>query len=81
MCLKHIVKEKINQGSKVMGSSVYRTVRGFKAEGLKFPLRMFHGPRKGEVVWTDLKLGRVSYILRNPRYAGAYDLDVNRPTI
>jgi hypothetical protein len=33
---------------------------------------MFHGPRKGEVVWTDLKLGRVSYILRNPRYAGAY---------
>jgi len=33
---------------------------------------MYQGPRKGEVVWTDLKLGRVSYILRNPRYTGAY---------
>ncbi len=47
--------------------SVYRTVRAFKAEGLKFPLRMFHGPRKGEVMWTELKVSRVSYILHNPR--------------
>lgn len=52
--------------------SVFRTVKAFKAQGLKFPLRLFQGPRKGDVIWTDLKLGRVSYILRNPRYAGAY---------
>lgn len=52
--------------------SVYRTVRSFKDEGLKFPLRIYQGPRKGEVIWSDLKLGRVSYILRNPRYTGAY---------
>jgi len=52
--------------------SVFRTVRSFMDGGLKFPARMYQGPRKGEVIWTDLKLGRVSHILRNPRYTGAY---------
>ncbi len=52
--------------------SAFRTVQSFKNEGLKFPIRMHQGPRKGEVIWTDLKIGRVSYILRNPRYTGAY---------
>lgn len=52
--------------------SIFRTVQSFKKEGLKFPSRLFQGPRKGEVIWSDLKLGRVSYILNNPRYAGAY---------
>jgi len=52
--------------------SAYRTVRAFKADGLKFPLQMFHGPRKGEVILTELKVSRVSHILHNPRYIGAY---------
>jgi len=52
--------------------SAFRTVRAFKQEGLKFPTRMYQGPRKGDVIWSDLKLGRVSDILRNPRYTGAY---------
>jgi DNA invertase Pin-like site-specific DNA recombinase len=52
--------------------SVFRTVRAFKTEGLRFPSRMYQGPRKGEVIWLDLNLSRVSFILRNPRYAGAY---------
>lgn len=52
--------------------SVFRTVRAFKTEGLQFPSRMYQGPRKGEVIWSDLKLSRVVYILRNPQYTGAY---------
>jgi DNA invertase Pin-like site-specific DNA recombinase len=52
--------------------SAFRTARAFKKEGLRFPSRMYSGPRKGEVIWSDLNIGRVSYILRNPQYAGAY---------
>jgi len=52
--------------------TVFKTVRSFLEEGLKFPNRMHHGPRKGELVWTNLKVSRVNHILHNPRYAGAY---------
>ncbi len=52
--------------------TVFKTVRVFRDEGLKFPQRVYHGPRKGEVVWGELKVSRVAYILHNPRYAGAY---------
>ena len=52
--------------------TVFRTVRTFRDEGIKFPNRMHHGPSKGDVVWTNLKVSRVNHILHNPRYAGAY---------
>lgn len=52
--------------------TVFRTVKTFHKEGIKFPNRMHHGPSKGEVVWTDLKISRVNHILHNPRYTGAY---------
>ena len=52
--------------------TVFRTVRTFRDEGIKFPNRMHHGPSKGDVVWTSLKVSRVNHILHNPRYAGAY---------
>jgi DNA invertase Pin-like site-specific DNA recombinase len=52
--------------------TVVQTVRVFREGGLKFPQRLYHGPRKGEVVWGDLKVSRANYILHNPRYAGAY---------
>ncbi len=52
--------------------TVFRTVKTFHKEGIKFPNRMHHGLLKGDVVWTDLKVSRVNYILHNPRYIGAY---------
>ncbi|MBW1669496.1 MAG: recombinase family protein [Deltaproteobacteria bacterium] len=52
--------------------TVFRTVRTFRDEGIKFPNRMHHGPSKGDVVWTSLKVSRVNHILHNPRYTGAY---------
>lgn len=52
--------------------SVFRTVRAFKTQDLRFPSRVYQGPRKGEVIWPDLTLSRVCFILRNPRYTGAY---------
>ena len=52
--------------------TVFGTVRTFRKEGIKFPNRMHHGPLKGDVVWTSLKVSRVNHILHNPRYAGAY---------
>ena len=52
--------------------TVVKTVRVFREGGLKFPQRVYHGPRKGEVVWGELKVSRANYILHNPRYAGAY---------
>jgi len=52
--------------------SVSATVREFHAQGLKFPGRPVCGPRKGQLVWGSLELSRARYVLRNPRYAGAY---------
>ncbi len=52
--------------------TVFRTVKTFHKEGIKFPNRMHHGPLKGDVVWTDLKVSRVNHILHNPRYTGTY---------
>ncbi|MBW2046806.1 MAG: recombinase family protein, partial [Deltaproteobacteria bacterium] len=46
--------------------TVFRTVRTFRDEGIKFPNRMHHGPSKGDVVWTSLKVSRVNHILHNP---------------
>ncbi len=51
------------------GSAV---VQKFNKESIKFPKRMFSGPRKGEIVFGDLTGTRAYQVLRNPRYAGAY---------
>jgi DNA invertase Pin-like site-specific DNA recombinase len=52
--------------------STLATVRAFDQQGLKFPIRSMRGLRPGELVWADLTRDRVCYILRNPRYAGAF---------
>ena len=52
--------------------SIFRTVKAFRAEGLKFPVRLYHGPRKGKILWTELTVSKTGYMLHNPRYAGAY---------
>ncbi|MCP5038531.1 MAG: recombinase family protein, partial [Rhodobacteraceae bacterium] len=52
--------------------TVQATVRAFGSQGLKFPRRMHHGPRKGELLWGVLSRGRAVDVLHNPRYAGAY---------
>jgi DNA invertase Pin-like site-specific DNA recombinase len=44
----------------------------FNKEGIKFPKRMFSGPRKKEIVFGKLTAKRAYQVLRNPRYAGAY---------
>ena len=48
------------------------TVRHFRRENLLFPKRPSAGPQKGQLVWTPLSVARVSTILHNPFYAGAY---------
>jgi DNA invertase Pin-like site-specific DNA recombinase len=52
--------------------SAHRTVSYFRDQGLKFPLRLHSGPRKGEIVWRGLSRSRVMEVLHNPCYAGAY---------
>jgi DNA invertase Pin-like site-specific DNA recombinase len=48
------------------------TVKHFKKQGLTFPKRMFHGPKKGDIIFGPLTPSRANQILHNPRYAGAY---------
>jgi DNA invertase Pin-like site-specific DNA recombinase len=59
------------------------TVRAFEEEGLRFPTRPAHGPRKGEVVWQQLRYSRALQVLNNVRYAGAYAYGrtSTRPTV
>ncbi len=52
--------------------SVSATVREFRVQGWKFPVRPACGPHQGELLWGGLKRTRARYILRNPRFAGAY---------
>ena len=52
--------------------TIYRTMRTFREQSLKFPKRMHFGPCKGETVWCALTLSRAAEILHNPRYAGAF---------
>ncbi|MBN1460899.1 MAG: recombinase family protein [Armatimonadetes bacterium] len=52
--------------------SAHSTVKAFREEGLTFPRRIRHGPCKGTVVWKPLTDGRVTEVLHNPRYAGAF---------
>jgi len=52
--------------------SATATVKRFREEGLAFPRRYWHGPRKGEVVWGPLDHPRALWVLHHPRYAGAF---------
>ncbi len=52
--------------------SARAVVKAFAAEGLRFPLRIRTGARKGELAWTPLLHWRVLRVLHNPRYAGAF---------
>ncbi len=48
------------------------TVRAFQEQGLRFPSRPFYGPRKGEVVWRQLRYSHALDVLHNVRYTGAF---------
>lgn len=61
----------INCGVHVF-SSAHATVREFHNQNWKFPKKIFHGPEKGETLFTPLTDSRVFQILKNPRYAGTY---------
>ena len=52
--------------------SARAVVRHFRQHELRFPTRELRGLRKGELRWQRLPPGRVSAVLHNPLYAGAY---------
>ncbi len=56
---------------KRVGSGI-GVVKAFRREGLHFPRRVWGGPHQGELVWRDLDHHRALWILKSPRYAGAY---------
>lgn len=52
--------------------SAMATVKAFRERKLKFPRRVYRGPRKGEILWGDLEHSRVLWVLHHPRYAGTF---------
>jgi DNA invertase Pin-like site-specific DNA recombinase len=52
--------------------SARMVVKTFAEQGLRFPVRIRTGPRKGDLAWTPLRHHRVLRVLHNPRYAGAF---------
>jgi len=52
--------------------SATATVKAFRAQGLQFPRRIYGGPRRGDVLWTELDHSRALWVLHHPRYAGAF---------
>ena len=52
--------------------SAMATVKAFHQQKLRFPRRITHGARKGEVMWGELAHHRALWLLHHPRYAGAY---------
>lgn len=52
--------------------SAFFTVRVFNEQKLRFPRRIYGGPRTGELVWAPLTHSTALRILHNPRYAGAF---------
>jgi DNA invertase Pin-like site-specific DNA recombinase len=52
--------------------SARAVVRHFRQHELRFPTRELRGPCKDELRWQRLTPGRVSSVLHNPLYAGAY---------
>jgi DNA invertase Pin-like site-specific DNA recombinase len=58
--------------------SILGVVREFRDKQWKFPVRTQKGRRPGDLEWGELSRNRVSSVLRNPRYAGAYAYGQNR---
>jgi len=58
--------------------SASATVKAFRAEGLKFPHRVYRGPQKGELLWVELEHSRALWVLHHPRYAGAFSFGRSR---
>jgi len=58
--------------------SATATVKAFHRQELRFPLRPWKGPRKGELLWGPLTHARALTVLHNPRYAGAFVFGRNR---
>jgi DNA invertase Pin-like site-specific DNA recombinase len=59
-------------------------VVALKQEKLSLPVRVWGGPRNGQLDWKEPTFGTVMRILRNPAYAGTYvygqwDYDGTRP--
>ena len=52
--------------------SATATVKHFRAQRWSFPRRLWHGPRKGDVIWGPLDHSRTRWVLHHPRYAGAF---------
>jgi DNA invertase Pin-like site-specific DNA recombinase len=52
--------------------SATATVKAFREQKLRFPRRIMHGARKGEVIWGELAHHRALWLLHHPRYAGAF---------
>ncbi|HUY24639.1 MAG TPA: recombinase family protein, partial [Candidatus Saccharimonadales bacterium] len=48
------------------------TVRSFRERGVLFPRRLNAGPHGGELAWAELLHHRALYVLKNPRYTGAF---------
>lgn len=61
-------------------SSACQVVRRFRREALLFPRRIRRGIGKGDVLWAALENSRVTQILHNPRYAGAFAYGRTRVT-
>ena len=52
--------------------SAMATVKEFRAKRLQFPRRIYRGPNRGELLWSDLDHSRVLWVLHHPRYAGVF---------
>jgi DNA invertase Pin-like site-specific DNA recombinase len=52
--------------------SAVATVKMFRDQKLQFPRRVYRGPHKGEIIWTDLEHSRVLWVLHHPTYTGAF---------
>lgn len=52
--------------------SAMAVVKWFRQHDLQFPRTITRGPNKGQIAWGPLAHSRAVYVLRNPRYAGAF---------
>ena len=52
--------------------SATATVKEFRRLKLRFPRRVQHGARKGEILWGELAHHRARWVLHHPRYAGVF---------
>ena len=52
--------------------SAMAVVKWFREHDLQFPRNINRGPNKGQIAWGPLAHSRAVYVLRNPRYAGAF---------